>query len=224
MDAMAITLTMPDATLRELERSGATASTSGAMDEDAFRAFYERTARPVWAYLRRITGDAHAADDLLQEAYYRFIRSGVVHESESHRRNALFLIATNVARDRARKHRGHHDVPLPDSDAPDAIRAPGNPAQQVESRMDLRRAMARLNPLQREVLWLAYAQGSSHQEISEVVGVRAANVKALLCRARRKLAELLRGKATEDGVVVKTGRPVERKPGLPPGTKGDRRD
>ena len=58
------------------------------MDEDAFRAFYERTARPVWAYLMRLTGDPHTADDLLQEAYYRFYRAAATHESESHRRNS----------------------------------------------------------------------------------------------------------------------------------------
>ena len=36
------------------------------MDEDTFRAFYDRTSRPLWAYLARITGDRQAADDLLQ--------------------------------------------------------------------------------------------------------------------------------------------------------------
>ena len=45
------------------------------MDEDTFRALYERTARPIWVYLLRMTGDAHAADDLLQETYYRFLRA-----------------------------------------------------------------------------------------------------------------------------------------------------
>jgi DNA-directed RNA polymerase specialized sigma24 family protein len=46
------------------------------MDEEAFRAFYSRTAGMLWAYLARATGDASAADDLLQEAYYRILRSG----------------------------------------------------------------------------------------------------------------------------------------------------
>ena len=45
------------------------------MGEDEFRAFYERTARPLWAYLSRITGDRQQADDFLQEAYYRFYRA-----------------------------------------------------------------------------------------------------------------------------------------------------
>ena len=92
--------TMRDMTLSELERLGAerspTAEDTFQMDEDAFRLFYERTARPVWAYLSRMSGDARLADDLLQETYYRFLRADVTHESDAHRRNYLFRIATNL--------------------------------------------------------------------------------------------------------------------------------
>src|ERR1043165_9346418 len=73
------------------------------MDEETFRAFYDRTARPLWAYLSRITGDRQQADDLLQESYYRFLRAGATHESEAHRRNSLFRIGTNLARDARRR-------------------------------------------------------------------------------------------------------------------------
>ena len=45
------------------------------LDEETFRAFYDRTARALWAYLAHMTGDHHLADDLLQEAYYRFLRA-----------------------------------------------------------------------------------------------------------------------------------------------------
>ena len=75
------------------------------MSEETFRDFYDRTARPVWAYLARITGDPNLADDLLQEAYYRFVRAGATYEDESHRRNSLFRIATNLARDAGRRGR-----------------------------------------------------------------------------------------------------------------------
>jgi RNA polymerase sigma-70 factor (ECF subfamily) len=53
--------------------------------------------------------------------------------------------------------------------------------------------MAQLRPRDRAMLWMAYAQGSSHREIAEVVGVKADSVKPLLFRARRKLAGLLGG-------------------------------
>ncbi|HEX2165220.1 MAG TPA: sigma factor, partial [Thermoanaerobaculia bacterium] len=74
-----------------------------AIDEAEFAAFYERTARPLWAYLARVTADRELADDLLQEAYYRYVRAGARHESETHRRRSLFQIATNLARDAARR-------------------------------------------------------------------------------------------------------------------------
>src|SRR5580692_9452763 len=79
------------------------ASTAFVMDEDTFRAFYERTARGVWAYLARVTGDRQLADDLLQETFYRFLRAAATYDSETHRRNSLYRIATNLARDARRR-------------------------------------------------------------------------------------------------------------------------
>ena len=38
------------------------------MDEESFRGFYERTARSLWAYLSRASGDPSLADDLLAGA------------------------------------------------------------------------------------------------------------------------------------------------------------
>ena len=163
------------------------------MDEDAFRSFYDRTARPLWAYLARITGDRQAADDLLQEAYYRLLRAKVAHEDEAHRRHYLFRIATNLARDGYRRRTTSPDVIQGDVEA-----SPGGTANH-EFRMDLSRALTRLKRRERELLWLAYAQGSSHEEIGKTLGLKTGSIKPLLFRARRRLAELLRGGRRSEG-------------------------
>src|SRR6266511_3103156 len=106
-----------DVTLIDVERLGrvaAAAVETFQMDEDTFRAFYDRTARQVWAYLARITGDRSLADDLLQESYYRLLRAERGFTSDSHRRNYLFRIATNLAHDRHRRSHGAISVPLPE--------------------------------------------------------------------------------------------------------------
>lgn len=162
------------------------------MGDDEFRAFYERTARPLWAYLSRISGDPHKADDFLQEAYYRFYRASKRYESEAHRRNSLFQIATNLVRDAARRGKHYEEVP-PAAEEPKS----GSPSPETEAalRTDVARAIQQLEPVQRELLWLAYAQGSSHEEIAEILGLSAISVRTLLLRARRKLAGLLAGGA-----------------------------
>jgi RNA polymerase sigma-70 factor (ECF subfamily) len=169
-----------------LGRAGdeATEASSSLMDEQTFRAFYERTSRALWVYLSRITGEPQAVEDLLQETYYRFYRAGSDYESESHRRNSLFRIATNLARD---VHRRRHGVVTTELQEFHLV----TPERRAEERTDLERGLAQLSPKQREMLWLAYAYGSSHDEIAEVVGVAPGSVKGLLRRARMKLAGFL---------------------------------
>jgi RNA polymerase sigma-70 factor, ECF subfamily len=177
--------------VERLARVAAEAVETLQMDEDTFRAFYDRTARPVWVYLARITGDRALSDDLLQESYYRFLRAGRRFDSESHRRNYLYRIATNLAHDRHRSRRGVVSVPVPAEHGPSALASHHDVAGDAERRTDLGRAMAKLKPREREMLWLAYAQGSSHEEIAQSLGLRKASIKMLLFRARRRLAALL---------------------------------
>jgi RNA polymerase sigma-70 factor (ECF subfamily) len=159
------------------------------MDEDAFRAFYERTARSVWAYLARITADPQLADDLLQETYYRFLRAAAAHDSEAHRRNSLYRIATNLARDSRRRRLTH---PFESAKETNIERlSTHDHGAAAENRADFARAMSLLKPREREMLWLAYAEGASHQEIASVLGLRPGSMKLLLFRARRRLAALL---------------------------------
>lgn len=162
------------------------------MDEDAFRVFYERTARQVWAYLARTSGSSQAADDLLQETFYRFLRAGRIFESDDHRRNYLFRIATNLVLD-ARRRAHVVFVEPPDEDDPGAAGTSVDEGERAARRADFTRAMSRLKPRDRSLLWLAYAHGASHAEIARSLGVKTSSIKALLSRARRRLAGFLKG-------------------------------
>ena len=159
------------------------------MDEETFRGFYTRTSGMLWAYLARATNDAAAADDLLQESYYRLLRATTTFESDDHRKNYLFRIATNLIRDRFRRPR-IDNAQLPEHGEGD-IPASGDLAQQTQQRSDLARAMAQLSQRERELVLLAYGQGSTHQEIAGALGLRTGSIKPLLFRARRKLARIL---------------------------------
>jgi RNA polymerase sigma-70 factor (ECF subfamily) len=186
-------------TVTDVERLAARAGEADEtfhMDEDAFRAFYERTARPLWAYLSRITGDRQVCDDLLQETYYRFLRAGGVPDGEAHRRNYLFRIATNLVRD---AHRRRRIDTAPQVEPADAADPNADVAGGVQRRTDLARGLSQLKPRERDLLWLAYAHGSSHREIADALGLKTGSVKLLLYRARQRLAALLRGGAS--GVV-----------------------
>ena len=184
---------MREIALTDMERLGALtdAEQTFQMNEEAFRIFYDHTARPLWLYLARMLRDDRLADDLLQEAYYRFLRSTTAFEDDEHRRNYLFRIATNLVHDHRRQARPG-DVPLEGHEPhrPDGSDV-HHAGDHAASRIDLGRAMAQLKPRERSLLWLAYAQGWSHQEIAASLGLKTASMKALLHRARRRLASLL---------------------------------
>lgn len=186
-------VTLDDARTQALAHAGP--DVAFRMDEDAFRGFYDRTARMLWVYLQRLTNDGSAADDLLQETYYRFLRANVTLESESHRRHYLFRIATNLARDGFRRDRSRPAHVPHDDESAHATAAQPDQGTSLDQQLDLTAAMAQLGERERALLWLAYAQGATHKEIASVVGVRTGSVKPLLYRARRKLAGLLGGRA-----------------------------
>jgi RNA polymerase sigma-70 factor (ECF subfamily) len=173
---------------------------------EAFGSFYDRTARSLWAYLSRLTGDPAQADDLLQETYYRFLRAKAEHESEAHRRHSLFRIGTNLARDAHRRRKADPLRRAEDAEA-EVLGLHGHtisPEAQLDQQTAsaaVQHALQQLTSRERSMLWLAYAQGSSHREIAEAVGVKTPSVKQLLFRARKKMAGLLREDArrkTED--------------------------
>lgn len=158
------------------------------MDEARFEAFYRRTAGSLWSYLYRMTGDPAAADDLVQKAFFRFVRANPALATEEHMRRWLFRTATNLALDHFRETkrvRARDEV---------LARRDSIATESSELRHDMMRTFSELKPRERALLWLAHVEEADHTDISEALGVKAKSVKVLLFRARRKLAELLTSK------------------------------
>jgi RNA polymerase sigma-70 factor (ECF subfamily) len=153
------------------------------MTECAFRAFYEQTATPLLRYLICVTRAPDIADDLLQETYCRFLTARLTEMDDRQTRNYLFRIATNLIRDRWRRSK---DEPPPAN----SVEIPC-PTPHFERKLGVRQAFDRLKPRERQLLWLAYVEGSNHQEIAQHTGLQPGSIRLLLFRARRKLADLI---------------------------------
>jgi RNA polymerase sigma-70 factor (ECF subfamily) len=153
------------------------------MNEPAFHAFYEQTAGPLLGYLLRACGERGLAEDLCQESYCRFLTADAPEMDERQSRSYLFQIATNLLRDRWR----HPRETAPVEGAPEV--ASHEPP--LDRKLGMRQAFQRLTPRDRQLLWLAYVEGSSHEEIADCTGLRAGSIRLLLFRARRRLADLI---------------------------------
>lgn len=158
-----------------------------SMDEAEFRAFYEQTAPQLRGYLRRVSGDASLADDLLQESYLRLLRAPLAPTEEAHRKHYLFRIAINLLRDHFRDTK-RLPAPLPEDSSASSV------DRDLDVQRDVERFLLELKPRERELLWLAYVEGYRHDEIAVAMNLRAASVRPMLFRARVRLAELLRAR------------------------------
>ncbi|MBL8174994.1 MAG: sigma-70 family RNA polymerase sigma factor [Bryobacterales bacterium] len=158
-----------------------------ALTREQFQDLYGETARPLKSYLLRLTQNAAVADEVLQEAYYRFLRAELPELGPRERKNYLFRIATNLVRD---LYRGKLETSLPLSEAARTSTSPH--LDHTPLKEDLGRVLDTLKPRERELVWLAYVEGSSHREIAQIMGLREVSIRPMLFRVRQKLADLLR--------------------------------
>ena len=161
------------------------------MDKESFRLVYENTARPLFNYLLRVTERRDIAEDVLQEAYCRLLVAKLPTMDVEQIKSYLFKVATNILRDRWRRRELTSSETLSPTQGPMKL----NPADQ----MAMRQAFEQLKLRERELLWLAYVEGASHKEIADYTGLKAGSIRLLLYRARRRLADLIRGTSPRKG-------------------------
>lgn len=157
------------------------------VDEDFAR--YVRARQHVLlraAYL--VCGDAHLAEDLLQQAFTKVARrwDRLRHENpDAYIRRILYRDAISAWR---RTRRESLVTALPDTGTAD-------PTSGVTDRVELERALAALTPRQRAVLVLRFFEDRSEADTAEVLGVGIGTVTSQTHAALARLRDRIPGLA-----------------------------
>jgi len=146
-------------------------------------------ADAVYRYALRLTRNAAAAQDLVQETLLRGWRSRGKLRSAEAARVWLLRIATNLHRDQCRMARQIEPI----------VAEPVDRAPPLVGKLDrqecVERALAALDelpPRQRQVMHLITIEQLSHDEAAEVIGITAEALKSSLSQARRQMRERLK--------------------------------
>lgn len=116
------------------------------------------------------------AEDVLQEAFIRYLRRDRPFRDEEHERRWLIRVCINLCRDRRRA--GAND----DWAFPEAI-----PSPDAYAESDLLETVRQLPPKLRSVIVLHCCEGYTLEETSKILGAGLSAVKMRLTRAREKL-------------------------------------
>jgi RNA polymerase sigma-70 factor (ECF subfamily) len=153
--------------------------------DDVYRAY----GPAVRGYLARLTGDPWLADELSQETFYRYLRAA---EDGAARNGSLgpwlFKVATNLARDRARRKK-----PGPLEVEPVAN---GGDASAASAARDLdrcvRREVERLPADLREAFLLRAHHAFTYAQVAAALGISERTAKERFRHARQILAHRLK--------------------------------
>ncbi len=154
------------------------------LDEAAFQAFYSETAPKLWAYIRRASGNAALADDILQDTFHRILQADLPALEKHQMKSYLYQTASSLLTDhwrRLQRERRWSLLRLFQSETVEITEQGG----------DTLRLFERLKPQEQMLLWLAYVEGFDHREIASTLQLAEKSVRVLLFRARKKLAGIL---------------------------------
>ncbi|OGD27878.1 MAG: hypothetical protein A2Y56_12470 [Candidatus Aminicenantes bacterium RBG_13_63_10] len=180
-----MTESQENAQLADLIRQGA------GGDEQALEHLYGRFKRPLFSLACRYTGNASAAEDVLQEVFLRvFTRLGEVNNPETFSA-WIYRITINASLNhlRASRHERRSAVPLGDLEG--VLAAPAEAVSGSDMKRPLQDAIGALPARLKSVFLMHDVQGFKHEEISAILGCSVGTSKSHLFKARLKLRKRL---------------------------------
>ena len=153
---------------------------------ESFNELFLRYKQPIYGFFRRRTADPSHAEELTQEAFLVLLRAASRYEPRALFRTYLYAIAFKILRAHRRKAAFRatffgHPKSIPDPAKQDA----------TESGLWVRCAVAKLDPIDREILLLREFEQLSYAEIADLLELPVNTVRSRLFRARTALRKLL---------------------------------
>lgn len=166
---------------------------AGRGDEAAFLALYERHRDAVFRFAFRLTGSVELAEDVTHDCFLSLIKQPQKFDPA---RASLRTYLLAAARNLALKHfrRASSEVTVEELIEEPRLTDTQQPLRQLlddELSSEVRKAIDRLPPLQREALILFEYEELGLVETAAIVGADVGTVKARLYRARQQLRRLL---------------------------------
>jgi RNA polymerase sigma-70 factor (ECF subfamily) len=153
----------------------------------------------LYAFMLRMSGRPHLAEDIVQEAFVRVLRNIDRFDSRFRFSTWLFTIAKRLYVNAMQKHRPVYDTDTvgaardtrgADSSAP-GIATRGETLESIRSVLD--EALLCLGEQQREIVLLFHQQNWPISEISAYLEMPEGTVKSHLHRARRRMRNFIEG-------------------------------
>jgi RNA polymerase sigma-70 factor (ECF subfamily) len=193
--ALGASAAAPPASPEEVEREAIRRCRRG--EREAFGYLVDRYKGPAYGTAYALLGDREEALDAVQEAFVRAWRALPRFDDRFPFPTWFYRILRNFCLDqiRRRKHRRHESLEERREEhgleTPDETRRPDREARLHELRDHLRHAIARLRPVERDVVILKDLQGMTYREIAQTLDIPQGTVASTLFKARRKLQRML---------------------------------
>lgn len=154
------------------------------MRSEDFQAVYRELYPSLARYVYRFTGDTDSAADVVQDAFLRLLEHDIPRDEI---RPWIFVVATNLARDRVRKKERRRRLHLANPERTGVTSSPHEDLERAEKIAAVRKALDRLSERDRQML-LMREEGFRYAEIAGAVGVRPTSVGALVARALKRFS------------------------------------
>ena len=158
-------------------------------DPEAVRLVYHEYGGLVYAVAHRILADRGLSEETVQQTFLNAWRAASALDPDRELAPWLATIARRVAIDLYRREAVRAAGPLDvvALDHPELV-APPPTAEDAYDAWEVRRAVALLDPDQREVVRLQHFEGLTHAQIAERLELPVGTVKSRSFRAHRRLA------------------------------------